>query len=780
MKKTATYLLSLFVLALALSACSTDDPAGTGSGGDAGGTDGGSDTITDDAGGDTDGDSCSSNADCPDPQVCQLDTATGELSCQDPGGGETGDSCTTGADCASGVCLNGACADTCASDGDCPSGYACETQSVPLDDGGTADVDVCIETDRPCASDEDCTDPQICTVDRSGSSTDLTCGAPIGGGQLGDSCTADADCASNLCVEDQCSAPCERTIDCNDGDGFKCEPTEIDLGAGGTEEQNICRPKAANECSSDSDCSGSDRCVAEKTATQIEFTCGAPNQGGGETGADCAADDECAQNLCMNAKCAGPCASEGDCSAASDYACEITEVTLTGGTDNAEICVPPRDCASDAECRVGEVCYIDRTNSGIESSCKDPNTGGGQLGDRCTEDTNCLANLCYDGRFGQVCSNPCSDDSDCPSAGYECVTTSVEDSSGAQSSATICAPKDPPSCTSQSDCATGLSCAVIENSSGNALVTACIPSAGGTGTGVACNDDSECASRVCLNGNCAAPCTSNNQCGQDQLCEENGISKSGLSGTFDLCETLGEEQCDDDGACDDGTRLCSELRIDQSTNTQEAYCRFPVTGGDPLGSTCSTGTDCRTGLCLSSVSAECSVACVNDGQCAAEQVCTGIFGENSARICLRGCSDNDDCSALNTGGDTHLCTISEDAAANEIDQVCRKEVTGGGDLGAACSTNQDCASGMCLTNTQYTSTACTSDSQCSSGQVCVPDPSGTGNVCADEDLLCTHICDDASDCSGGISGNELTACAQDITVTLQNGTTDTISACAKP
>jgi hypothetical protein len=786
MKNSLIYVLSLCVLALTLGACSTDDPAGTGSLRDTGGADGGSDAITDDTGDDTSDGSCASANDCPDGQVCALDTATGELSCQDASGGGTGDSCTSGDECASGICLNGACADTCANDGDCPGGYACETQSVPLDGGGSVDVDVCVESDRPCASNEDCTDPEVCTVDRSGSATELTCGDPVGGGELGDSCTADDECASNLCIDGQCSAPCERTIDCNDGNGFKCEPTEVDLGAGGTEEINACRPKAANECSSDSDCSGSERCVANKTATQVEFRCGSPNAGGGETGADCGTDADCAQNLCLNAKCAGPCASEGDCSAGTDYACEITEVTLSGGTDNAEICVPPRDCTRDAECRVGEVCFIERGNPGIDSTCKDPNTGGGQLGDRCTDDANCLANLCYDGRFGQVCSNPCSDDADCDAPGYECVTTSVMDGSGAQASAQICAPKDPPSCTSQGDCATGLSCAIIENAAGNALVAACIPSAGGTGTGVSCTDDSECASRVCLNGDCAAPCTNDNQCGQAQLCQNNSISKSGLSGNFDVCETLTDEQCGNDGTCSDGVRVCSELRVNQSNGAQEAYCRFPVTGGDPLGNTCSSPGDCRTGLCLSSISGECSVACVNDGQCVGAQVCTGLFGANSANICVRGCSDNDDCSALDVSGTEHVCTISEDSRANEIDQICRQKIVvdpndpSAGQLGTPCSNNQDCQTGMCLTNTEYTGTPCSSAAQCSAGQVCETPPSGGGTVCANRELLCTNICDDATDCSGGVPGNPLTACSQTITVTLQNGTTDTISACAKP
>ena len=794
MKRAASLLLSLLLITALFSACSTDDPGESGGQpGDTGGSDGNMSDVVDtgdpeDTGTDVpDGDSsCTSDADCPEPEVCALDTSTGELSCQESSGGTTGDSCSTGADCASGICLNGTCADTCAADGDCPSGYACETQSIPLDGGGTADVDVCVQTDQPCASDEDCTAPEICTVDRSGSSTELTCGDPVGGGELGDSCTDDSECASNLCIEGECSAPCERTADCNDGNGFKCEPTEIDLGSGDTETQNVCRPKAADECSSDSDCPGSDRCIAEKTATQIEFRCGTPNSNGGESGDDCSADADCAQNLCVDTKCAGPCASQGDCSVAGDYNCEITDVELTNGSDNAEICVPPRPCANNAECLVDEVCTFERTNSGVESNCGDGNAGGGELGEICTDDANCEANLCYDGRFGQVCSNPCQDDADCPTPGYECVTTDVADASGAQSSAQICAPEDPPSCDSQNDCASGLSCAIIENGAGNALLTACIPSAGGKGTGVACTDDAECASRVCLNGTCSAPCVDDNECGQAQLCQTNNISKSGLTGTFDVCETLPDERCDDDGTCNDSVRICSDIRIDSSTTQREAYCRFPVSGGQPVGSVCGSGSDCRSGFCVSGLSDECSVACVNDGQCTTSQVCTGLAGAGSANICVRGCTDNDDCSSLDTSGEEHICTINGDSNANEIDQICTQKTIvdpnnpSAGDLGAPCSVPSDCQTSMCLTNTTYNGVSCTSDSQCDPGQVCDTPPSGAGRQCADQERLCTRICDGTSDCSGGVTGNPLTACSPDVTVSLQNGTTGMISACAKP
>lgn len=636
-----------------------------------------------------------------------------------------------------------------------------------------------------CGAEPDCAAPRVCQLDRTGATVELTCAAPNGGGSLGDACAQDADCAATLCIGAQCSAPCQRSTDCAGGDDFQCEPTEIALGNNATITQNVCRPRPPASCVADSECTAPKRCIATRTTREIQFACGTPDPGG-EKGAPCSNDSECAQNLCIDARCAAPCASQGDCGADSVARCELTEVELAIDTDTIEICVDRRSCSQNDECLVSEVCELTRAVGGVEGVCGAGNFGGGALGDRCTDDVNCRSNLCYDGRFGPFCSDLCVDDTDCPSAGFECATTTLDDATGVASQARTCVPVDPPPCSSQDDCASGLTCAFIENATADALITACIPSAGRLSTGATCSADSDCENRLCLSDRCAAPCEQNAQCGLDQLCQNQTVSRAGQSADFDVCKTVAQERCDITGTCSDVVRLCSDLRVDPNINATVAFCRFPRSGGSPLGTSCTSGADCRSGLCLTNFSGECSVACASDSQCAPGQVCTGQSSAASANLCVRGCSDNDDCLALANANTNYNCQINEDSRANEIDQICRPEVIvdpanpAAGALGAPCATNVDCQSGMCLTNTTYSSNPCATAADCAAGQVCEVSPSSGATVCSSVTSACTVVCDDPSDCSGGVTGNTLTSCNSAIRVTLQNNSIDTFSACARP
>ena len=450
---------------------------------------------------------CMRDGDCTAPQVCTVDTSTGSAQCTDPlGPNDTGSACLDGAECQSGLCVNGACAEPCTGDADCPNGFECTTQSVPLDGGGVADLNVCTEAPTPCLADPDCTDPEVCVIDRSGADPELLCQDPVpGASDLGESCNADNECRSGLCLEQVCSRPCERPIDCSQDGSFICEPTEVTTGTGMTSTVNVCRPKPATQCLSDSDCAGSERCIASKSSTAVEFVCDDPNASGSEEGASCAQDSDCAQNLCLDGTCAAPCQQNGDCTA-PDFSCELTDVPVGNNlTDSAQVCVPPVTCTERDECKLNEVCYVRRAQQDIESVCRGGNAGGGSLGQVCSRDSECAANLCYDGRFGQVCSAPCKDDTDCGAAGYTCRTVDVATAGGGTASASICAPDDPPACASNNDCQTGTTCAIVPNTAGNALTSVCIPSKGKLATGVACAMDSECDSEVCLDGSCAAP-----------------------------------------------------------------------------------------------------------------------------------------------------------------------------------------------------------------------------------------------------------------------------------
>lgn len=784
-------LLLLFVLGIAVLAACGGDTAGnvaqqnndaedTGVIEDAGNNNGvedsGNNGVEDMPPGPT---SCDSNGDCTAPEVCLFDLSTGEGTCGTPTGtGQTGDACTTGADCQSGLCINGMCADPCSSESDCPAGYTCQPTQVPLTGGGTATIDVCVPEVTVCASDNDCTDPELCVVDRSGADVTLECGPAVGPGALGDACANDAECASNLCIDGLCSAPCEVANDCATDGSFVCEIESLTTG-GGNADLTVCKPRPADQCLSDADCAGGERCVASKTATDVEFTCGTPNAGGGEVGATCATDADCAQNLCIGGTCSGPCQGLGDCASGQDYSCRVENVDLgNGNTDSAQICVAPTTCDDPDDCRtaMGEVCYVRENPMDIDLLCRQPNVGGGSLGQVCLRERECASNFCLETRFRDVCATPCADDTDCAVAGYECQTTTIDLAGGGTDDVSLCVPSTPPACSSEADCGTGLDCVIIENAAGTALESVCVPSTGGQATGVACMADDDCASLVCLNGFCAAPCTDDTQCTQGQLCLANDITKGTATGNFEVCETLGDQLCTSSDDCTDGVRVCSDVRDVAGTDT--AYCEFPNNAGQQLGSACTMFGECRENICLAGLSNECSVVCDKDADCAATQGCT-TFGD--LNYCTTTCADSGDCAARNL-----VCTINRDVQTNDIDQICT-ESFGATDLGGTCTTGGDCVTGICLTTYIFNNVTCTQDSDCNTaaGEECSCPLSNpgctTGKECASLERRCTEVCDDNSDCAGGIAGNQLTSCNPNIFVTRPDGVTSkNISACSSP
>ena len=727
---------------------------------------------------------CDTNADCSAPEVCTLDSATGDKLCTDPvGNGMTGDACSMGSDCASNICINGACANPCQASTDCPNGYVCESQTVALSDGSNVSINACVEAPQPCLANSDCTDPEVCVVSsRNGNSVELTCETPVpGGGDLGDACVADSDCLSALCIDSVCAEPCQRPSDCSSDGSFICEPADNLTSAGSP--VNVCKPKPPTQCLSNSACASPEQCVAERGQTAIDFTCGDANVGGGAVGDSCTMDSECAQNLCLGGVCAPPCQSNGDCNAAQDYTCEVQTVQLAGGgTDTAQVCTPPVVCASSDECKISEACYVRRNASDVDTICRTPNVGGGSLGQICNTDAECASNLCYESRFGKVCSKPCDSASQCNVTGYTCSTVDVDTASGGETSAQICAPQTPTACTSNDDCQTGTSCAIVTNEAGNALESVCIPSTGRLATGVACGQDSDCESRTCLGGSCADPCTDSNQCGARQLCLNNSITKGGVTQNFDVCERLQDQACSSSDACTDGVRVCGELR--QTGQGIEAFCKFPNTGQSLLGADCSTGNECYDGICLSTID-ECSVACDEDTDCslAQNQICsTFLFTQSSSiDLCVRGCTDNGSC----TTGD--VCTINDDETNNDIDQICTEPV-GPGLLGDECTSGGDCDTGLCLTTVLYNGTTCSADSECdvANGESCrcpIDQPNcASGKQCSTATNRCSRICNDDTDCAGGAStGNQLTTCSTDVNVTLPDGNgTKQISLCGQP
>lgn len=731
--------------------------------------------------------SCTTSAGCTPPTLCALDPATGQTVCKDPTGtGDTGAMCGSGAECRSGICVNGLCGAPCVDATDCPAGFGCEPRALPIEGGMDVTLNVCVVRPSSCLSDPNCQAPQRCVIDRSGQSVALECEAPVPGGkELGAACGVDGDCISGLCLSNVCTRPCERPNDCATDGSFICEPTSVSASNGGSSANiNLCKPRPATQCLSDAQCTNPQRCVATRSASGVDFSCGMPNAGAGEVGALCGQDDQCAQNLCLSGLCAPPCQGTGDCRPGADFLCELREVQLPNNVrDNVQVCVPPTLCDEADDCRINETCFVRRSTSAIDLYCRSANAGGGSLGQVCSQDSECASNLCYEGRFGKVCSQPCGQDADCPIAGYECKVVGVNSANNTPINTRICAPRSPAPCTANDDCATGLTCAIVPNVSGSALESACIPAAGRQPSGVACSSNDACASRLCLNGACAAPCEDATQCGNNQICGKNvTVNKDNLVGSFDVCRVPAETRCSASDQCD-SARVCGELRPAMAGGL-EAFCRFPNTGATikQLGAACVADSECREGLC-SQLSDECTVVCNQDANCnvAAGQICAVYETGNAPAIglCTKACSDNSGCDP------GLVCTINADPPNNDIDQVCQLP-TGMSDLGAPCAGSNDCNTGICLSNILSNATACTTDAQCAAGDTCrcpvdQPNCMDSAKRCATVSNRCTRVCDGNSDCTGGAPGNQLTACSPNIFVTRPDGaTTKQMSFCSAP
>jgi hypothetical protein len=724
---------------------------------------------------------CDTNAECSAPEICVIDLATGEGTCGPNIGGGTGDACTTGSDCASGICLNDQCANPCGSESDCPAGFECATSTIPLTGGGSVELDVCVPEAAPCLSNNNCSATDVCVVDRSGAAVALECAAPVGGGVLGTACANDNECASNLCLSGSCTQPCERPTDCAADGSYLCDAAAVTLGAGGSANVNVCQVRPGDVCLSDAQCAGGERCVATRSATDIEFNCGNANVGA-ETGGACTADADCTQNLCVGGVCAGPCQGNGDCTAAADFTCELSAVDLGNNvTDNAQICVPPVTCAQNDDCKATEVCYLRASATGVDLFCRAKNVGGGNLGQVCSNAQECANNHCLDTRFRDVCAVPCVDSTDCTRSGYVCQNTDVTFTNGSEP-VKMCVPGVPTACTSNNSCATQTTCAVIPTVAATALETVCVPQTGGDSTGVACTVDSNCASLVCLGGFCAAPCNDSTQCAASQLCQSTSLTKGNATGSFDVCTTLPSVACADSGECTDGVRVCSDLRL--ANNIFTPHCAFPnTTAVGMMGAACTAPNQCRENICLSPAGA-CSVVCNSDNDCATGMGCTtySLSSNNvtsTIGFCIDVCADNSDCSNGN------VCSINSDVINDDVDQVCEKPV-GAKDLGDTCATGNECLTGLCLRTLAYNTTACTTNAACGTGEVCscpVDDANcqPAAKRCATEEFACTRVCNDNGDCSMGAVGNALTVCSTDTVVTRPvSMTAKTISTCSRP
>lgn len=561
---------------------------------------------------------CAADADCTAPETCVLDGSLNALRtiCLEPAGsGELGDTCATNAECASNLCLHGQCATPCARPIDCSDDGSFICTPEEIEHGATTEtLNVC--TPKPleqCLSDADCIDPERCVLKNTQNGLQFVCAQPPTGGQEpGSACTVNADCASDLCLDNLCMAPCGGDFHCDTEAGHTCEVTPI-IRNGESASVSICQPPV--ECARNSECLLNEVCYIRQTSTEVQTHCKPPNVGGAlPVGAACTTDESCASNLCLQGRfqkhCAPACTTNADCAAPAgspvQYECKSVTFTLASGTDTANVCVAkaPTACTSQSQCATGTQCAVvtNAANNGLESVCI-PITGGGANGTACTSDAQCNGQLCLNG----TCSQPCTNRNQC-GAQQLCRNNNVQ-KSGFSRTFQVCETPPPTPCSSNLECTDGVRiCAglTLVNDELQGLCT--FPNPGGSTIGASCTTNNACHSNFCLSytNQCTMLCTNNGQCGGNgQIC----TTYEGLG----LCAS----SCINNSSCTAG-QSCT-VNENENTGGIDYVCNLHY-GDGQLGADPATVQGCQSGFSLtitqgSTETKYCSIICNTNADC---------------------------------------------------------------------------------------------------------------------------------------------------------------------
>ncbi len=310
---------------------------------------------------------CQSNAQCGGGEICTLGTddndALGKFCRPAWGAGVAAAACTVDNDCQSGICLeaDGICLGACAVDSDCLGDNLCA--AVPLSNEPDAEtLDLCVTPPDFCTSDLDCEGGNICQPVADPNVPNTIAGAclpPVGAGlgRAGESCTQNADCASDFCIQEfggegsVCYGICEEGTNRGCNDGTVCYPNMISLTFDQDTDSTLddrydsttaCMPDfgSFDQCNSDDGCAFGEMCypLANRTRNAFEPRCvDAFNAGGVGPGGSCITDAQCAADFCVAGGlfsdfCFGLCATSGDCLGLT--LCQPANLTVnTRGTD---------------------------------------------------------------------------------------------------------------------------------------------------------------------------------------------------------------------------------------------------------------------------------------------------------------------------------------------------------------------------------------------------------------------------------------------------------------
>lgn len=503
---------------------------------------------------------CANDIDCPSGN-CGLNHLCVEAHCSDgvkngtesdiDCGGPSCNPCAPGklcvgqTDCVAAACIDGVCCQE-ACDGEC---VACASTKTERPDGECAPIVAGTDPDEECSSQ----DSSTC-----GNSTGFCNG--MGGCQKH---AVGAICASASCVDGtQTNArACDGLGNCTDTGSIACAPY-------------VCgSTMCLTSCSDDPQCDTDHYCV--------DATC-VPRKSNGQA---CSKASECQTGFCVDGVCCND-ACTGECracvAAKTSTSADGTCGDILGGIDPDGECVDmgATSCSTTGECSgagscalygAGTVC-VPASCSGNTAVLANTCDGIGNCIDNGV--TNCAPYFCGNGACGTMCS------------------TDVECISGTFCNGAVCTPLLPvgASCSGTNQCETGFCVdGFCCNDACDGICEACSVAKQGSGTNGVCGG---VANGTDPDNDCTAQ--SATTCGHDGFCNGNGVCRVYASGTVCAASTCtngtqsNADTCDGTGQCiDKGTVACVPYACGTgaclTTCTSNAHC---ATGASCVGGQC--------------------------------------------------------------------------------------------------------------------------------------------------------------------------------------------------
>jgi len=244
--------------------------------------------------------------------------------------------------------------------------------------------------------------------------------------------------------------------------------------------------------------------------------------------------------------------------------------------------------------------------------------GGNNLNSTCTVNSDCDSRVCFDlgQSFGRRCVQSCGAGAQCPNGytcydfngGRMCLSTQLFSNAtfstpaggvcteGGQCKSNFCpaptagARMCVETCTEDTDCSGGR-CRWYE-AVPDRWIGACSGPQGAVPDGSPCTLDTQCASGACINSVCSKLCSSTADCANGQSCAPAEYHECVLPGLS-----------------------CLLWQANLTT-----VCVSGPHGSDPVGATCTTFSNCRSGLCHTGIN-QCSDVCATDADCPSTHRC---------------------------------------------------------------------------------------------------------------------------------------------------------------